>query len=102
MAENRQHPRKSIKLTVSFTAPDGARTEAVCRDISIGGMFIETASPSSYGAEILVHLVLPGLLQGSDVRSIVRWTQKGVGMGVQFGTMGARETHALVELLHHG
>ena len=102
MAENRQHPRKPIKLTVSFTSPNGARSEASCRDISLGGMFIETASPSAYGEEIVVHLVLPGLLSGADVRSIVRWTQKGVGMGVQFGTMGARETHALVELLHHG
>jgi type IV pilus assembly protein PilZ len=64
-------------------------------------MFIETLAPSSYGAEVVVHLTLPGLLLGTDVKSIVRWTEKGIGMGVQFGTMGARETHALVELLHN-
>lgn len=100
MTEHRQHPRKPIQLSVSFTSADGARVEASCRDISLGGMFIETTAPPSYGAEVVVHLVLPGLLQGTDVKSIVRWTQKGVGMGVQFGTMGARETHALVQMLH--
>ncbi len=100
MTEHRQHPRKPIKLSVAFTPADGVRVEATCRDISLGGMFIETPAPSKYGAEVLVHLTFPGLLQGTDVKSIVRWTEKGVGMGVQFGTMGARETHALVELLH--
>lgn len=64
-------------------------------------MFIETESPSPYGAEILVHLELAGLRDPAIVKSIVRWTQKGVGMGVQFGTMGARETHALIAMLQN-
>jgi len=32
-------------------------------------------------------------------QATVRWRQKGVGMGLQFGVMGARETHALIQLL---
>ena len=102
MTEHRQHPRKPLKLSVSFGQIGGGRVEGSCRDISLGGMFIETPDPMPYGAEVLVYVSLPGLHAETAVKSIVRWTQRGTGMGVQFGTMGARETHALIELLQHG
>jgi type IV pilus assembly protein PilZ len=61
-------------------------------------MFIETPTPAPFSATVLVYLTLPGLQQEVVVRSTVRWTQPD-GMGVQFGVMGARATHALTELL---
>lgn len=100
MTEHRQHPRKPLKLSVSFAPIGGDRVEGSCRDISLGGMFIETMEPIAYGAEVIVYLSLPGIHAETAVKSIVRWTQRGTGMGVQFGMMGARETHALLELLH--
>lgn len=99
MTEHRQHPRKSTQLPVAFQVDGGARVEASCRDISLGGMFVETPAPAPYGAAIVVYLSLPGLRAETAIRSTVRWTKKGAGMGVQFGVMGARETHALVELI---
>jgi type IV pilus assembly protein PilZ len=61
-------------------------------------MFIETPTALPFGTKIVVMIRLPGLHQEAKVESIVRWTQP-TGMGVQFGPMGARETHALTELL---
>jgi type IV pilus assembly protein PilZ len=61
-------------------------------------MFVETPTPAPFGAAVLVYLRLPGMKQEVAIRSTVRWT-KPDGMGVQFGVMGARETHALTELL---
>jgi hypothetical protein len=60
-------------------------------------MFIEAASPLPFSSEIEVHVPfgprqVPVLLGG-----VVRWTSAG-GMGVQFGLLGARETHAVTEL----
>lgn len=98
MRDHRKHPRKSIELSVAFRLGDGPRVDATCRDISLGGMFIETTSPAPFGARIEVQLSLPGLKQPASIPSIVRWTTPE-GMGVQFGVMGARETYALTQLL---
>lgn len=98
MRDHRKHPRKSIELPVAFRLGDGPCVEAICRDLSLGGMFIETTSPAPFGATIEVQLSLPGLKQPTSIASIVRWTTPE-GMGVQFGVMGARETYALTQLL---
>ncbi|MCC6558985.1 MAG: PilZ domain-containing protein [Polyangiaceae bacterium] len=98
MRDHRKHPRTPLQAAVAFQVADGPRIEATCRDISLGGMFIETLTPAPFGAPVIVYLSLPGLRQEVAVRSTVRWTMPD-GMGVQFGVMGARETHALTQLL---
>ncbi|WP_437660337.1 PilZ domain-containing protein [Sorangium sp. So ce1182] len=98
MRDHRKHPRRPIELSIAFRIGDGPRIDAICRDISLGGMFIETTSPAPFGATVEVLLSLSGLKQAAAIPSIVRWTT-AEGMGVQFGSMGARETYALTELL---
>lgn len=98
MDEKRKHPRKPINPAMAFESAPGERIEATCADISLGGAFIETAKPAAFGSNITVFLRLPGVEQEIAVKSTVRWT-KSDGMGVQFGVMGARETHALVTLI---
>ncbi len=75
----------------------GVRTESVMRDVSIGGAFMATSGQFAYGESVIVHVHLPGLESEIAVPSTVRWVNKE-GCGVQFGVMGVRETHALVEL----
>jgi type IV pilus assembly protein PilZ len=103
VSENRQHPRQPVQApiaTVAYQVGDaGPRVDAVCENISLGGMFIQTSSPPAFGTSITVFLTLPGFKQESAIKAVVRWT-KSTGMGVQFGTMGARETHALTELVN--
>lgn len=100
MSDNRQHPRTQLKVQppVWFQAGDGPRVEGICRDISLGGMFIETSKPPPFGSEIRVFIQLPGQKREIGIRATVRWTKRA-GMGVQFGIMNARDTHALTELL---
>lgn len=98
MEEKRKHPRQSVHPGVAFVAPNGEKIEAVCRDISLGGAFLETPNPAPFGAQITIYLRLSGIDHEVEVKSTVRWTKPG-GMGVQFGLMGARETHALVTML---
>jgi type IV pilus assembly protein PilZ len=102
VAENRKHPRKPHDTAVTFEVEGAPRAQGECRDISLGGMFILAASPPPYGAKVRVFFTLPDLKEGIGIEvavdSIVRWT-KPEGMGVQFGVMGARETHALTTLL---
>jgi type IV pilus assembly protein PilZ len=65
--------------------------------MSLGGMFVETSSPAPFGTSISLVMVLPGKHEVS-VKATVRWTEPD-GMGVQFGLMGARDTHAITQIL---
>jgi uncharacterized protein (TIGR02266 family) len=96
--EKRKHERKNVRAPVAFQVEGQPRIEGTSRDISVGGMFVETDKPAAFGAPLRVFLTLPGLKQEVAVKATVRWTQKD-GMGVQFGVMGARETHALTQLI---
>jgi type IV pilus assembly protein PilZ len=101
VTEHREYPRKNLTSPVAFQLGEGPRVEAECHDVSLGGMYIETAEPLPYGTAVRVFLRLPGLAQEARIESIVRWW-KPTGMGVQFGVMGARETHALTTMLSGG
>lgn len=101
MTENRKHPRKIIEAELTFQVGDGPPTQAQYRDVSLGGMFIETPDPLPYGAKLRLTLPLPGLPAPAIIDATVRW-RKPTGMGVQFGVMGARETHALMMLIEQG
>jgi type IV pilus assembly protein PilZ len=85
---------------VGFDLEDGRRVEALSRDMSIGGAFVETDTPAKFARVMPVDLMIPGAKQPIRVMATVRWTQRD-GMGLQFGTMGVRDTHALTELLRH-
>jgi len=70
-------------------------------DVSLGGVFVETDEPPSFGSKVVV--VCP-LDEGAASRldAVVRWAKPG-GVGLQFGLLGARDTHALtVFVKRHG
>jgi uncharacterized protein (TIGR02266 family) len=94
----RKHPRTQVTAPVTFKVDDGPWVTAESQDISLGGMFVQTSMPAPYGARIVVRMQLPGLRQEAELEAVVRWS-KSTGMGVQFGRMGARETHALTQLI---
>lgn len=98
MTEQRKHPRKPIDLPVSFVGPDGVKHASSFRDLSLGGGFIVTSETPPYETKLQLEVHFAGLDGSSHIDATVRWTQQD-GMGVQFGVMGARETHALLGLL---
>jgi hypothetical protein len=75
----------------------GERASGQCRDISLGGMRVETAWPLPFGTEVVAHVTFPGEKAAITLAAVVRWSRPGEGMGLQFGPMGARETHAITE-----
>ncbi len=98
MVELRRHARTPIDLSVEFVAKDGGRpAPGVGKDISLGGMFVETHAPAAFGSSVVVRMRLPGTKDDLILPGVVRWTRDD-GMGVQFGLIGARETHAITEL----
>lgn len=98
MVELRRYQRAPIDVPVEFVAKGSAeRVAGRAKDISVGGMYVETPAPLPFGADSVVHLTLPGQKSPFALPAIVRWLN-GQGMGVQFGLVGARETHAITEL----
>jgi type IV pilus assembly protein PilZ len=101
MTELRRFSRKPLGQAVDFSTKAlefALRMDGVGKDISLGGMFILTDFPTRIGEEVVVYLTLPGEKTEIALPAIVRWTRDD-GMGVQFGTLGARDTHIVVEFL---
>lgn len=96
--EKRQHPRAMVNLDLSCESKDRAPVAGVAKDISVGGMFIEAEERLPIGSNITVVTKLPGMPEASRLPAVVRWS-KPDGFGVQFGLLGARETHAITRLL---
>jgi PilZ domain len=97
MHEKRAHSRSVIRIAVTCTTDGGAAISGVSRDISTGGMYVESSDIPAFGTKIGLKLDAPGL-HTLVIPGIVRWT-KPDGFGVQFQLLGARETHALAELV---
>jgi hypothetical protein len=67
------------------------------RDISIAGMYVYTTEPPAVGTDVTVRVILPYQTETIVLPGVVRWTRAGLGMGVQFSLVGARETHAITD-----
>jgi len=98
VVDKRSHPRVSLDTTVTCELPDGAQVEGRCKDISIGGMFVITSASVPFASDLKIRIRLPGTRHDFVLPGVVRWTNPD-GIGVQFGLLGARETHAISELL---
>jgi type IV pilus assembly protein PilZ len=97
--ELRRYQRAPLDVPCEFIAKEGGeRFSGRSKDISVGGMFVYAQQPLAFGVELVVHLQLPGQKAPFALPGVVRWSRTGEGMGIQFGLMGARETHAITEL----
>jgi type IV pilus assembly protein PilZ len=97
MDEKRVHPRITIELDVTCEiggrGPIGGRT----KDLSVGGMFVRASETLPFNTQITILMKLP---DAGDVKlpAVVRWSTPE-GFGVQFGLLGAKETHALSNMM---
>ena len=98
MIEKRRHARAAVDSPATFSVKGQTGTSSgLAKDVSVGGMFVETATPAAFGAEVIVHVTLPGADGAMSLPGVVRWVRDG-GMGLQFGLLGAVETHVITEI----
>lgn len=84
-------------MRVAFEV-EGRRVECRTRDLSLGGMFLDTTAVSlPFGTELTVTLSLPLLAEPTPVRCVVRWAIAS-GLGVSFLSLRAAETWAINQL----
>ncbi len=103
MIEQRKYARAPIDTPLFFFVKgDTNEREGVGKDISIGGMAVETATPAAFGQDVIVQVSLPGSDDILALPGVVRWV-RGQVMGIQFGLLGALETHIITEIARkHG
>lgn len=97
MAEQRKHHRVPVDFQVTCIPEEAASFPGVVKDVSVGGLFVETEETPPFGSTLT--LVVKGLA-ARELRlpCIVRWAEPR-GFGVQFGLLGAYATHVIVDLV---
>lgn len=59
--EQRAHPRAAVRSEIQIVYPDLKQlATAICSDLSVGGMFVETEAPLPVTAPVHFALHLPG------------------------------------------
>ncbi len=101
MAENfrRTDPRYARRLDVELTL-EGRRLTAVSRNVSLGGMFLETSEALPLQATVTVLFRVPTQPEPIEVTGDVRWVENATGdapagAGVRFHGLRARDVWAL-------
>jgi hypothetical protein len=98
LEDKRSHPRVPIDTIFSCEPKGGTPFQAKGKDVSVGGMYLESATSPAFGTELTIVGLLPGAKKALRLPAVVRWVKPG-GFGVQFGLLGALETHVLSELM---
>ncbi|MET0593282.1 MAG: PilZ domain-containing protein [Polyangiaceae bacterium] len=85
MVEKRQHNRVTLSAVVDLSSEDNFYAGAA-RDISVGGLYVESATAVPIGTEVTAILRLPSKvlsLRAEVVWSVAKGAQT-VGMGLRF------------------
>jgi hypothetical protein len=97
VAEQRKHHRVPVSFKVTCILDEANKFEGVARDLSVGGLFVESDRAMAFGTSLTI--VANGLATRElRLPSVVRWAEPG-GFGVQFGLLGAYATHVIVDLV---
>jgi len=97
-AKNRRYPRIGIPRGL-YVAWQGVGVRVVSRvqTLSMGGLFIDVSDPPPIGGNIRLYFEVPG--GEVRARAVVRSSQQGKGMGVEFTSMGYEGRARLNRLL---
>jgi type IV pilus assembly protein PilZ len=98
LQEKRVHPRAPIEIAATCEGPDQTSFAGIIKDISMGGMYIEAAEVPVFASKLTIVCQPPGAPAPMRLPAVVRWLKPG-GFGVQFGLLGARETHLIARVV---
>jgi hypothetical protein len=98
----RVYERFHIRLEVTVIHA-GVEHAAVSRNVSLGGMFLETDAAASlpFGATVTLRFRIPALKDDTRAEAVIRWKQAD-GVGVQFTSLRALEVWGLNQLFKQG
>jgi len=96
--KNRRYPRIALPkgMHVAWQAKS-ERQVSLAKTVGLGGLFVSTPEPASVGETVRLVLCVPN----GDVRAVavVRDSQPGKGMGLEFIAMGQNDRARLYQVL---
>ena len=98
MREERQAPRIEHRLAVEIEV-DGAQHAAASRNVSTGGMFLETELALRVGQRLKLRFHVPAQKEPIAADGEVRWVETG-GAGIRFVGLRVKDVWALGKLLN--
>jgi len=106
---DRAHPRVSANIKVRVRTAHGHELQTgQIRNISLGGVFVETIDPQPFGSDLDLEFSLPGAERRTiHCKGFVVWSTKSSpekcpemqGMGVRLTDIGVQEMRALAEFI---
>ena len=98
MEHRRSDRRYDRRVPIDFSH-EGSSFSAHTRNISLGGVFIETEQTLPFGARVTMKFRIPTQAEPIDVEGQVRWLEMDEGrlrgLGVRFEGLRARDVWAL-------
>jgi len=94
----RSSPRVVLGIPIAYRFGNTIAT-ALTLNISRGGIAVRTTSPLTPGARIKLRFRLPSGKREVDVEARVAWSDRRVGMGLQFEGVNAADQAAIDEFV---
>jgi uncharacterized protein (TIGR02266 family) len=94
----RSSPRVVLGIPVAYRAGDTI-TAVLTLNLSKGGIGIRTMSPLAEGARVRLRFRLPGARREIEAEARVAWSDRRIGMGLQFERVQAEDQSAIDEFV---
>ena len=90
----RTSPRVVVGLSVSYRIANSIAV-GVTLNVSRGGLAIRTTSPLDKGSAVKLRFRLPGAARDTEAEAAVAWSDRRLGMGLQFTRIDADAQSAI-------
>lgn len=92
--QQRRQQRYDRRIEVQVAIAGGEPRSAFTRNMSLGGLYVESADRPTLGSRATVKFRVPTQKDAIEVGATVRWLD-GSGFGVQFDGLRAKDVYAL-------
>jgi Tfp pilus assembly protein PilZ len=86
MEEKRKYPRRKLCCSALFKGGTQALESVRIRDISRGGLFVETQNPANLGETVLINIDEYNIGRDVGIKGIVVRNIPEYGMGIQISS----------------
>jgi len=99
--DKRKHPRKSLKIEVRFQDTKGAILKGTVRDLSLGGVYIDTSHPLELETNVIISFDAVDIGKVVDVYGRVSRIIPNRGMAVDFGNKKQPDIQQLLKVMEN-
>lgn len=102
-SEKREHPRIKTAFELKIQHAETFHWTSL-RNLSAGGVFVQTDAPQAVGSTVSMQLALPVDNEPMDIQGRVMWVREasnpsGPGMGIEFTRISEEHRQKIVDFI---